>query len=86
MRSDSGHSVQAAPDRAAIVYLDRASVGARYPDEWLADFQEGGLAITLQVGDLEAAARETGGVVSDVEDRVSVPPRRASGVILNFVV
>jgi hypothetical protein len=67
------------------VYLDPASVRARYPDEWLADFQEGGLAITLQVGDLEVAARETGGIVSDVEARVSVPPSRASGVILNFI-
>jgi hypothetical protein len=67
------------------VYLDRASVRVRYPDEWLADFQEGGLAITLQVGDLEVAARETSGIASDVEARVSVPPSRASGVILNFI-
>jgi hypothetical protein len=82
--SDGRHCLQTAPDRATIVYLDRASVRARYPDEWLAGFQEGGLAITLQVADLEVAARETGGTAW--EARVSVPPRRASGVILNFVV
>jgi hypothetical protein len=44
----------------------------------------GGLAITLEVGDLDVAARETGGLVSGAGDRVSVPSDRASGVILNF--
>jgi hypothetical protein len=83
---DGAHSVQTAPDRAAILYLDRAGARARYPEEWLIEFREaGGLAITLEASDLGVAARETGGRISDKEDRVSVPPNRTSGVILNFV-
>ncbi len=63
---DGSYRVQTAPDRAAIVYLDRAVARQRYPEEWLDTFEEqGGLAVTLEVDDIAAAARATGGVVSD---------------------
>jgi catechol 2,3-dioxygenase-like lactoylglutathione lyase family enzyme len=82
---DGSYRVKTAPDRAAIVYLDRATARQRYPEEWLSAFkEEGGLAITLEVGDIKAAARATGGV-SDTGDYITVPPDRASGVIVKFV-
>jgi len=83
---DSACRVETAPDRAAIVYLGRETAHRRYPASWLRQFEEeGGIAITLEVGDLGIAARETGCVISKIGDRVSVPPDRTSGVILNFV-
>jgi hypothetical protein len=82
---DGRYRVQTAPDRAAIVYLDKATARQRYPEEWLEAFkEEGGLAVTLEVGDIEAVTRETGGVVSDAGAHVTVPPDRASGVIMTF--
>ena len=39
---DGSHRVQTAPDRAAIVYLDRATARRRYPGEWLGTFKEEG--------------------------------------------
>ena len=83
---DGSYRVQTAPDRAAIVYLDRATARRRYPGEWLGMFkEEGGLALTVEVGDIKAAARETAGVVSGTGTYVTVPPDRASGVIVKFV-
>ncbi|WP_052764137.1 VOC family protein [Microvirga massiliensis] len=87
VEQDGGYRIQPAPDRAAIVYLDRASARQRYPEAWLEPFtEEGGLAVTFEVGDLDAAAQETGGMVLDPAGRVGVPPNRTSGVILNFVI
>jgi len=82
---DGSCRVQTALDRAAIVYLDRATARQRYPEEWLAMIkEEGGLAVTVEVGDIKAAARETSGVISDTGHYVIVPPDRASGVIVKF--
>ncbi|MFL5133509.1 MAG: hypothetical protein ACJ8C6_03015, partial [Microvirga sp.] len=82
---DGSLRVQTAPDRAAIVYLDRATARQRYPEEWLRTFKEaGGLAVTLGVGDIKAAARETGDIISDAGAYVTVPPDRASGVVAKF--
>jgi hypothetical protein len=67
------------------VYLDRTTARQRYPEEWLAPFkEEGGLAVTVEVGDLEVAARATGGVLSDTGAYLTVPPDRASGVVVTF--
>ncbi|HEX2136702.1 MAG TPA: VOC family protein [Microvirga sp.] len=86
VQADGAYRVETAPGRAAIVYLDRAGARERYPQAWLEAFEdEGGLAITVEAGDLERAARETHGDTSTDRKRVSVPPDRASGVILNFV-
>ncbi|WP_262268408.1 VOC family protein [Microvirga yunnanensis] len=82
---DGSYRAQTAPDRAAIVYLDRATARRRYPEEWLDAFEEdGGLAVILEVGDIKAAARATGGAVSDTGDYLIVPPERAGGVIVKF--
>jgi hypothetical protein len=67
------------------VYLDRGTAGQRYPEEWLRTFnEESGLAVTVEVGDLKAAARETSSVISDTGDYIIMPPDRASGVIVKF--
>jgi hypothetical protein len=85
LEPDGSYRVQTAPGRAAIVYLDRATAQQRYPEEWLGTFkEEGGLAITLEVDDIKAAARETGGVISDMEASVTIPPDQASGMIIKF--
>jgi hypothetical protein len=82
---DGSYRVQTGPGRAAIVYLDRATAQQRYSEEWLGTFkEEGGLAITLEVDDIKAAARETGGVISDMEASVTIPPDQTSGVIMKF--
>jgi catechol 2,3-dioxygenase-like lactoylglutathione lyase family enzyme len=82
---DGRHRVQTSPERAAIVYLDRTTARQRYPEEGLAPFkEEGGLAVTVEVGDLEVAARATGGVLSDTGAYLTVPPDRASGVVVTF--
>ena len=82
---DGSYLVQTAPDRAAIGYLDRATARQWYPTEWLGALrEEGGLAVSLEVGDVDAAARETDGAVLDTGSRVSVAPERTNGVILNF--
>lgn len=82
---DGSHRVQTARDRAAIVYLDKATAQQRYPKEWLGTFEEeGGLAVTLEVSAIDAAARETSGVMSDTGDFITVPPDRANGVIVKF--
>lgn len=84
---NGSYLVQTAPERAAIEYLDKATARHRYPAEWLEVFkEEGGLAVSIEVSDLDAAARETDGLVLDSGNRVSVPPDRSSGVILNFAV
>jgi hypothetical protein len=83
---DGAYRVETTPDRAAIVYLDREAAHERYPASWLRTFEdEGGLAITLEAGNLAVAARETAGVLSKTGECVSVAPGRANGVILNFV-
>ena len=57
------------------------------PEEWLDAFEEdGGLAVTFEVGDIKAAARATSGAVSDKGDYLIVPPERASGVIVKFAI
>jgi catechol 2,3-dioxygenase-like lactoylglutathione lyase family enzyme len=77
-------AVETSPDRAVIAYLDEATARRRYPAAWVADRRrEDGLALEVQVGDLIAAAKETGEMISG--DRVLVPPARATGVILSLV-
>jgi hypothetical protein len=40
--------------------------------------------VTVEVGDIEVAARATGGVLSDTGAYLTVPPDRASGVVVTF--
>ncbi len=72
--------------KADIVVLDRNSAEARFSAAALADYKgEGGLALTLEVADINAATQAVGECGRREGNRVIVPAGNANGVVLQFV-
>ncbi len=72
--------------KADIVFLDRKAAEGRFPEAALKGFAgEGGLALTLEVADLAAAAEAVGGRGIRQENKVVVPLSEANGVVVQFV-
>ncbi len=69
-----------------IVILGRKAAEARFPASALQGFKgEGALALILEVGNLEAAAKAVGSKGIAEKGRVIVPCAEANGVVVQFV-
>ena len=77
--------VATAPGRGEFVFLSADAFAARHPGADRPTLpQEGVAALVLGVGDLDAAARATGGRVEAGSREFAVPADRANGVMLVF--
>ena len=84
--ADGGCRVATGPGRAAIVFLDRTALAGRHPGVRLDTLPEqGGVGLTLEVGDLDAAAACIGPSGSRDASGITVPPSAATGVMLRLV-
>lgn len=80
---DGARRVATGGDRAALVFLDRATLAARHPGVSLEGLPaEGAAALVLATGDLAGAARALG---TAPDAPVAAPAGRANGVILRFL-
>lgn len=85
--ADGAVKVESGGGRAPFVFLSRETLAKRYPCVALDGLPaSGGTALTLVAESLEAAASAIGSEAIISRDAVSVPPARANGVLLNFVV
>lgn len=82
---DGAYCVPSGVDRAALVFLARPALAARYPGVALEDLpEEGGASLVLVVKNLEAATRAVGGETIRTPSAVCVPPSDANGIMLAF--
>ncbi len=83
--SGFGWSVMTAPHRAAIHFVTPAALALLHPGVDLAGSPaQGGVALTLQVDDLDATTMALGSAGISGASAVSVPPAAANGVLLRF--
>lgn len=82
---DGSWRVRTGGTRADLVFLDRLTLSARYPGVSLGGLtEEGGAALVVTVGDLDAAARALGLQGVRTERAVCVAPAAANGLIVAF--
>jgi hypothetical protein len=83
---DGALRVTSGGTRGAFVFLDRATLEKRHPGVPLDGLpQEGGVTLALRVANADAAKSAVGGRgVTTKPGSITVPPRYANGVILEF--
>jgi hypothetical protein len=84
--ADGALRVASGGNRGAFVFLDRATLEKRHPGVALDGLpQEGGVTLSLRVAKADAAKSAVGGRgVTTKPGSITVPPRYANGVILEF--
>lgn len=84
-RGEQGLRVATAPGRGEFLFLTREEFVARRPSSRAEELpEEGAVALVLRVADLDAAAREAGEGATLEAGSVTVPAKRANGVVLVF--
>jgi len=84
---NGGWQVHTGAERGAFVFVDPTGVARRHPGLALDHLPaEGGVALTLEVEDLEAAAACVGALGTRGAGTITVPPSAATGVILELTV
>ena len=84
---DGSWQVPTGPGRGTFVFVDPAGVARRHPGLALDHLPaEGGVGLTLEVADLDAAATCVGAVGRRGADTITVPADAATGVILELTV
>jgi catechol 2,3-dioxygenase-like lactoylglutathione lyase family enzyme len=82
---DGSFHVATGPERGVFVFLDRAVLARRHPGVPLEKLPaEGGITLTLEVADLDAAAACVGDLGLRGARNITVPPDSATGVLLEL--